>query len=334
MISMKEIAKQAGVSVTTVSKALNNYPDISEETRKRIIEIAKKYNYSPNFTARNLALKKSNIIGLVLSDIRETDSNGNIIYRLLIGAKNFCSDNDFELLIINTDHKKQKTKKLEQLCKERQIAGVIIYGLKISDPYFEEISKFKLPCVLIDISIEGNDNVTTVTTDNIKAVKEVINYLYLKGHKNIAFINGLREAYVSKVRELGYREALKGLGLKVRNEYIKYADYYEDVAYEKAVELLKEHPEITAIFCASDLMALGVLRAINDLGKKVPDDVALAGFDGIQLSEYVNPRLTTVVQDFKEMGRIAAQKLIKMLKNESVERIDYVPYVFRKRESV
>jgi LacI family transcriptional regulator len=333
MASLKDIAKLAGVSETTASKALNNYSDVSEETKRKVREIAEKHGYTPNMAARNLALKKSNIIGLVLSDIRETDSNGNIIFRILIGAKNYCADNDFELLIISTDAKKQKTKKLAQLCRERQIAGVIIYGLKPGDPYFEEITKAKLPCITVDIRVQG-EHLATVTTDNVAAVKEVIKHLHSKGHRNIAFINGLKEADVSIYRELGYIEAMKDQGLAIKDSYIKYADYYEDMAYEKTMELLNEAPEITAIFCASDLMALGALRAIKEQGKNVPEQIALVGFDGIQLSDYSSPRLTTVVQDFKGIGRAAAEKLIKILNNEAVEAVDYVPYNFRIRESI
>jgi LacI family transcriptional regulator len=333
MASLKDIAKLAGVSETTASKALNNYSDVSEETKRKVREIAEMHDYTPNMAARNLALKKSNIIGLVLSDIRETDSNGNIIFRILIGAKNYCADKDFELLIISTDAKKQKTKKLVQLCRERQISGVIIYGLKPGDPYFEEITKAKLPCIAVDIRVKG-EQLATVTTDNVKAVKEVVNHLCAKGHRNIAFMNGLKEADVSIYREMGYRNALQELQLPVNEKYIKYADYYEDQAYEKTFELLNESPEVTAIFCASDLMALGVLRAIKEMGKSVPEQIALVGFDGIQLSDYSSPRLTTVVQDFKEIGRVAAEKLIKMLNNEIVETVDYVPYNFRIRESI
>ncbi len=333
MPSIKEIAELAGVSVTTVSKALNNYPDIGEDTKRRIKEIAEKYNYSPNLAARNLALKKSNIIGLVLSEIRETDSNGNIIFRILTGAKNYCADNDFELLIIITDVKKQKNKKLSQLCKERHIAGVIIYGLKQGDPYFEEITKSSIPCIAIDIRVKG-ECLATITTDNIKAVKELINCLYQKGHRNIGFINGSKEADVSIYREKGYRSALQELDIEIKENYIVFADYYEDIAYEKAKELLKNNLELTAIFCASDLMALGALRAIQDLGKRVPEDIALVGFDGIQLSDYSKPKLTTIVQDFKTMGKAAAEKLIKMLNNEEVQKVEYIPYYFKKSESV
>lgn len=333
MSSIKEIAEQAGVSITTVSKALNNYPDVSENTKAKVREVAERLGYTPNMAARNLAKRRSNIIGLVLSEIRETDSNGNIIFRILIGAKNLCAERDYELLIINTDVKKQHTKKLAQLCKERQIAGVIMYGLKPGDPYFQEIAETELPCIAIDIKMKGQ-NISTVTTDNIAAVKEVINYLYSKGHRHIGFINGLKEAAVSVYRETGYRAAMEELGLEVKEEYIKYADYYEDMAYEKTLELIRENHEITAVFCASDLMALGALRAIKSLGWKVPEDIALVGFDGIQLSEYSNPRLTTVVQDFKGMGKVAADTLIKMLNGEAVDETYYVPYYFRIRESV
>ena len=333
MSSIKEIAAQAGVSVPTVSKVLNNYSDVSENTKAKVREVAERLGYSPNMAARNLAMGRSNIIALVLSDIRETDSNGNIIFRILIGAKNLCTEKDYELLIIITDVKKQHTKKLTQLCKERQISGVIVYGLKPGDPYFQEITESELPCIAIDIKMKGN-NLSTVTTDNIAAVKEVIALLHSKGHRNIGFINGLKEVAVSVYREDGYRTAMEELGLEIKEGYIKYADYYEDKAYEKTLELIRENHEITAVFCASDLMALGALRAIRALKRKVPEDIAVVGFDGIQLSEYSNPRLTTVVQDFKGMGKAAADTLIKMLKGETVDETSYVPYFFRKSESV
>ncbi|HYE82366.1 MAG TPA: LacI family DNA-binding transcriptional regulator [Clostridia bacterium] len=333
MSSIKEIAAQAGVSITTVSKVLNNYPDVSENTKVRVREVALRLGYTPNMAARNLALGKSKIIGLVLSDIRETDSNGNIIFRILIGAKNLCTEKDYELLIISTDVAKQHTKKLTQLCKERQISGVIVYGLKPGDPYFQEITESELPCIAIDIKMKGT-NLSTITTDNTAAVKEVIALLNSKGHRNIGFINGLKDVAVSVYRETGYRTAMQELGLEVKEGYIRYADYYEDKAYEKTIELIKENPEITAIFCASDLMALGVLRAVRSLRWKVPEDIAVVGFDGIQLSEYSNPRLTTVVQDFKGMGKVAADTLIKMLNGETVEETSYVPYFLRVRESV
>lgn len=333
MPSIKEIAAQAGVSITTVSKVLNNYPDVSENTKAKVREVAEKLGYTPNMAARNLALGRSNIIGLVLSEIRETDSNGNIIFRILIGAKNLCSEKDYELLIINTDTKKQHTKKLAQLCKERQVSGVIVYGLKPGDPYFQEISESELPCIAIDIKMKGK-NLTTITTDNIGAVKEVINLLHSKGHRHIGFINGMKDVAVSVYRETGYLTAMEELGLEVKKGYIRYADYYEDKAYEKTIELIKENPEVTAIFCASDLMALGAIKAIQSLKWRVPEDIAVVGFDGIQLSEYSNPRLTTVVQDFKGMGKAAADTLIKMLEGEAVEEAVYVPYFLRVRESI
>lgn len=333
MSSIKEIAQLAGVSVPTVSKVLNNYSDVSENTKARVREVAERLGYSPNMAARNLALGRSNIIALVLSDIRETDSNGNIIFRMLVGAKNLCMEKDYELLIVLTDVKKQHAKKLSQLCRERQIAGVIVYGLKPGDPYFQEITEAELPCIAIDIKMKGS-NLSTVTTDNIAAVREAINLLHSKGHRNIGFINGLKDVAVSIYRETGYRTAMSELGLTVKDSYVKYADYYEDKAFEKTLELIRENHEITAIFCASDLMAMGALRAVQSLKWKVPEDVAIVGFDGIQLSEYSNPRLTTVVQDFKGMGRAAADTLIKMLQGEPVEETNYVPYSFSIRESV
>ena len=332
MASIREIAKRAGVSVTTVSKALNNYSDVSPITKKRILSICKELDYTPNPVARNLAAKRSNLIALILSDIKETDANGNIIYRLLLGAQSVCSQRGYELVIIFTNDEKQQKKSLRELCKERNLCGFIIYGLKLSNPYYHEIDSLTIPCVTLDVETEHHVP-AVVCTDNKQAVGEVVSLFYERGRRKIAMMNGSHEAYVSFLREDSFRNAMASYSLPVRDGMVRYGDYFESKAYQETLLLMQAHPETDAIFAASDIMAMGVLRALKDLGKAVPQDVALVGFDGIQTSEYTNPPLTTIYQDFKAMGASAVESVIKILEGKPYQHINYVPHQLVLRKS-
>ncbi len=330
MASIRDVAKAAGVSITTVSRALNGYDDVNANTRQKILEISKELAYTPNYAAKNLASKQSNSIGFLFSDVKETDMNGNIIFRLLKGAQSFCDQSNYDLIVLFTNAKEQKKKCLDRLCRERNLGGVILYGLKSTDPYFKELSECTVPCVGIDVESAP----VMVGTDNYQAVDEIIQFFYEKGRRKIAMINGATDADVSCVREKAFIKAMKTHHLELRKEAIRYADYFEDRAYEETFQLLKEYPDLDGIFAASDQMAIGVIRALQDMGKHVPKDVSVAGIDGIQIGAYITPALTTVIQDFKEMGKKAALLISKIQKGEKVNKIEYVKSTFVKRNSV
>jgi DNA-binding LacI/PurR family transcriptional regulator len=331
--SIHEIAKRAGVSITTVSRALNNYSDISPATKQMILDLCEELDYHPNPAAKSLASKKSNVIALILSDIKETDSNGNIIYRLLLGAQATCAEQGYELIIIFSNAQKQQKKSLKILSKERNVCGFIIYGLKMTDPYYDEIAISNIPCVTIDVDTSGGRH-AVVCTNNVEAVEQVVDFLYKKGHRHIAMMNGSKEAFISHIREKGFRNAMRRYNLEIMNGTICYADYFEAKAYQMAKVLLKEHNEITAVFAGSDIMAMGVLRAVHELGKKTPRDIAVVGFDGIQVGEYTQPPLTTVCQNFKLMGSSAADKVINMIEGKPYNHVDFVPHELIIRHSV
>jgi LacI family transcriptional regulator len=298
-----------------------------------ILDICEELDYHPNFAARTLASKKSNVIALILSDIKETDSNGNIIYRLLLGAQANCIKQGYELIIIFTNEQKQQKKSLKKLAAERNVCGVIIYGLKMTDPYYDEIGKSKIPCVTIDVDTSTGGH-AVVCTNNEEASEEVVDLLYEKGHRHIAMINGSKEAFVSLIREKGFRSGMNKHGLEIAEGAVCYADYFESKAYEKTKDLLIKNNQITAVFAVSDIMAMGVLRAIHDIGKRVPEDIAVIGFDGIQVGEYTHPPLTTVCQNFKLMGSMAASKVISMAEGKPYNHIDFVPHELLLRKSV
>lgn len=314
MSTIKDIAKSVGLSITTVSRALNDHYDVSEKTKKKIKKAAKELNYSPNSIARSLVMKKTKTIGLLVSELFREGVKDNFTFEVLSGINTCAGQLDYDLVLFSTNSAKQKVKTYTQLCKERRVDGVIISGIKTNDTYLKEIVTSDIPCVLIDIPIKS-DTVGFVTTDNVLGAKEAVQHLIGLGHTNIAFINGHEFAYVSKKRLEGYNEALEEANIPIHKEWILDGLFSDEVAEQEAVALLKHYPEITAVFCASDLMALGVIRAAHKLNIKVPEDLSIVGYDDIVLASYVTPSLTTISQDKYQMGYQAAELLISMLEN-------------------
>lgn len=320
MTTIKDIAKAAGVSVTTVSRALNGYSDVNENTRKKIKEIAEQLDYSPNSLARSLVMNKTNTIGLLVSELNRSGVKDNFTFEVMCGINDCLGDLGYDLILFDTNPTKQRKKSYSQLCRERQVEGVIIQGMKKDDPYLKEVIDSNIPCVLVDIEMKG-DNVGFVTTDNEfgaqMAVKHLVNY----GHENIAMMNGHDQALVSKRRLKGYKKVLDDSGIPFNEQYIVDGAFSEQKAEEVAIQLLNDFPEITAIFCASDLMAMGVIKAAHKIGRKVPDEISVIGFDDIILASYVNPPLTTIAQDKYQIGYESAKLLIEMLEGKNNRRV-------------
>ncbi|WP_349409634.1 LacI family DNA-binding transcriptional regulator [Pseudalkalibacillus sp. SCS-8] len=332
MATIKDIAKSAGVSVTTVSRALNGYSDVSEKTRAKIKQIANELSYSPNGVARSLVMNRTHTIGLLVSELNRQGSKDNFTFEILCGINDFSSKSGYDLVLFSTSSAEQKLKTYTQLCRERQVDGVILQGIKTDDPYLEEVLESDIPCVLIDIPIR-HDRVGSITTDNRYGAKSATEHLIQLKHRNIAMINGHGQAFVSQERLTGYKNALDNASIPYKDEWVINGQFDEDIAKEKTIELLKKYPEITAIFCASDLMALGVLRAAKELELNVPTDLSVAGYDDIILANYATPSLTTVSQDIYQMGYEAASLLVDMLDRQSSPQQRILPTKLIKRES-
>ncbi|PTL38015.1 LacI family DNA-binding transcriptional regulator [Alkalicoccus saliphilus] len=314
MATIKDIAKEAGVSVTTVSRALNGYSDVSAGTRKLIEKTAQELNYSPNTLARSLVMNKSRTIGLLVSELNRSGAKDMFTYEVMCGINDSAADEGYDLVLFSTNTVKQKQKSYTQLCRERQVEGVIMQGIKMDDPYIKEVIESNIPCVFVDVEVEG-ENVGYVTTDNIFGAQIAVKHLINLGHRNIAMMNGHDQAHVSAKRRKGYERELIEADIAVQEEYIINGEFLEPVAETKAYRFLEKNKHITAVFCASDLMALGVMKAATRLGLKIPEDLSIVGFDNIVLSEYTSPQLTTIGQDKYQMGYEAAKMLTSMLTN-------------------
>lgn len=318
MSTIKDIAREAGVSVTTVSRALNGYSDVNEKTRARIKKIAEELDYRPNALAKSLVMKKTRTIGVIISDLERNNAKDSFSFEVLCGINVRANELDYDILLFSTNLNKQKQKNYSDLLRERNVDGAILQGLRIHDPYLKEvIERRKIPSVLIDIPVSG-EWVGHVTTDNINGSRAAVQHLLSLGHRHIAMINGYEEASVSKERLSGYILALQEAGITYHPSYVYDGKFSEEGGGTSILRALEEHPEVTAVFCASDLMALGAIEALKETGRSVPGDISIVGYDDIPISSYCSPKLTTVWQDKYGMGYQAAQLVIDMLEGKEV----------------
>ncbi|MBE3555013.1 MAG: substrate-binding domain-containing protein, partial [Thermicanus sp.] len=280
-----------------------------------------------------LVMKKSKTLGLLISGITHNSSKDNLIFEALCGMNDRAGELGYDLILFSTNPYKQKEKSYQDLCKERGVDGLIVMGLKTDDPYLHEVVNSPIPTVLIDIPLNGK-NVGYVTSDNEAGAKKAVSYLLNKGHRKIAMMNGHPHADVSIRRLEGYRQALEEAGLPYDPDLVYDGKFTENGAMEAAYPLFYQHPEVTAVFCASDLMAIGTMQALNRMGKKVPEEVSIVGFDDIVLAQYMKPALTTIHQNFYEMGHQAAQLLVDLLERRKVKRKVILATHLVERESV
>lgn len=318
MVTIKDIAKAAGVSVTTVSRALNGYDDVSEKTRAKIKKLADEMMYRPNAVARSLVSKRTRTIGVIMSEMNRTGSKDAFAFELLCGINDRASELDYEILLFSTTPNKQRRKSYSDLCQERNVDGAILQGLRVTDPYLEEVlNQSRFPCVLIDIPLAG-EWVGHVTSDNIDGAKQAVRHLAELGHRRIAMINGHQEAAVSKERFSGYVLALQEMNIPFDPALVYDGKFTEAGGAEAMERILDEHPDVTAVFSASDLMVLGAMQTLEKRGIALPGDISIVGYDDIEIASYCTPKLTTIRQEKYDLGYQAAQLVIDMLEGRKV----------------
>ncbi|GIO34055.1 MULTISPECIES: LacI family DNA-binding transcriptional regulator [Paenibacillus] len=333
MATIKDVAKHANVSTTVVSKALNGYSDVSEETRRKVLKAVEELNYSPNMLAKNLKQKVTKSIALIFSNFEYSNGKDGVLFKMMTGIFEAASHYNYEVLLYTRSLSEQQDKSYWQFCKEHKVSGALITGLKTTDPYFLEIVDSNFPCVVIDADITGSYT-GSIMTDNIAAAKCAVQYLIDHGHRRIGMVNGHNYAVVSKERLEGYRQALAENGIPYDPSLVVNGDYTEEYAYELADSYLREHPEMTAVFFASDLMAIGFMSRCRELQIGIPEKLSIIGFDDIVLSGYTTPRLTTIHQDFQKMAFLAFEQMIRILEKKAAGVHQKIPFHLVDRESV
>lgn len=309
MVSMKDIAQQCGTSVATVSKALNGQSDISEATRTRICAVAEEMGYMANAAARALKTNRSYNIGVLFFDEQLSGLSHEYFSTILESFKTEVEAHGYDITFINHYVGKRKSSYLQH-CVYRALDGVIIVCVNFNDPQVIELVNSNIPTVSIDCVFKNH---ASVISDNISGIKSLVRYVHSKGHSKIAFIHG-EDTAVTRDRLTGFKRVCSELGIKPNPKYIRESRYHDsESAIVITKELLALDDRPTCIFFPDDVSCIGGLNAILEAGLKVPEDISVVGYDGINLSQVLTPPLTTFHQDSKALGTTAAQLLIRLI---------------------
>jgi LacI family transcriptional regulator len=327
-ITIREVARLGGVSVGTVSRALNGYPDVSEETRSRLIELARQLDYTPAAAARSLVLERSQLIGVFLETGEgHPDLQHPFFHGVLVGLKERLGAAGFDLLLFAREAGGDGWGSGSYLARSRHhgVDGVVLMGVDPRDAEIGRLLASEVPCVGVDIELQGPHS-AYVISDNATGAARAVRHLAELGHRRIATITGMLETHPGRDRLRGYRAELEAQKLPYRDEYSVGGDYYFDSGAAAMARLLELPEPPTAVFAASDLMALGALRTAAGAGIAVPEQLSVVGFDDIPWAEHANPPLTTLRQDKHGLGRAAGDALLRRLEDEDAEpAVDVLP---------
>ncbi len=311
-VTIKELARVSGVSVGTVSRALNGYTDVRPETRERIMRLARELDYTPAAAARSLVTQRSHIIGVFMETGEgHPDLQHPFFHEVLGGLKQRVGAEGFDLLLFASERPGNGYGPHSYLKRARHhnVDACALIGLDPDDPEVRRLTRAEIPCVGIDMHLEG-PSVEVVMSDNVEGAAAAVRHLYGLGHRRIATITGMVDSRPGADRLRGYRAAVQESGLAYRDDYVAYGDFYAESGREATERLLALAEPPTAIFAAADMMAIGAIRAAAQAGLRVPEDLSIIGFDDIQLATHVNPPLTTMRQDKLGLGAAAGDALV------------------------
>lgn len=331
---LKDVAEKAGVSAATASYVLNNKKKyISEETKEKVFAAAKELGYIPDMNARGLASKDTRLIGVVIPQ-REPGSAlmfRNHFYSEILGSIEYQARiYGYQIIISGTDVNEDYIR----LARERNLDGVIAIGI-YPDDFYEQFKKIGIPVVLVDSYCEET-GFHNIRSDDMYGGYLAARYMLDRGHRKIGFISGtILQDGVMKKRLLGYQKALDEFGIPYRREYV----YEGAIEYEAgemiAKEIIRDGRELTAVIATADILAIGAVKGFSGSGRKVPEDISVIGFDGLEISKYLTPGLTTVQQNITKKGERAVEILLENFREENMKVKDEIlPITIAERESV
>ena len=334
-VTIHDIAHEANVSISTVSRVINNTKEVSPELKKRVYSIIEKHSFKPNLIARSLVTRKTGMIAIIVSNI------SNAVFGTLTkGIESVCRQRDYTLIVCESGGHIENEIKLLRTMSNRNIDGLLFAGVDVNHNLVNEIIAQEYPIVLINQEMSepgGVPSLPTVIINNIQAIKDAIRFLYENGHRKIAFIGGLKNDYsAGQKRYTGYRQALTELGLEYNESYVDYGDFSFESGYRCMKKIYEENSQLpTAIMACSDLMAIGAMNYLEKMNIKVPDNISIMGFDDIEFASYVKPELSTVRISYYEEGILASQTLFSLLEaQENSIGTRYIPHQIIRRQSV
>lgn len=331
-VTIKDIARLSGYGVATVSRVLNDHPDVSEETRQKVMAVVEEQGFQPNANAKHLKLQNSTGIVMIVKGAM------NLLFADLVGKlQALLQDAGQDTSVYYLDEDDDEVAYACRLCRERKPMGIIFLGgdLELFRAGFAPIT---VPCVLLTNTARelGFPNLSSFTTDDNLAAQQVVELLAAKGHTRIGLLGGNWScSQISHSRLIGCRDACQRLGLPFDvDRQCEPCRYSMPEAYAATRALLERCPDLTALFAISDVMAMGAIRALSDLGRQVPGDISVVGYDGITAGQFFLPRLTTVRQDTQQLAERGVDALLRSIlrKNSSVHGL--VPFHLVEGESV
>lgn len=325
MPTIYDIAKAAGVSPATVSKVFNNYSDVSQKTKDKVMGIVKEMGYVPNLTAQMLKTNKSYLVGVMFSEDMGIGLEHQYFSVVLESFRKTIGTYGYDTVFINKTVGNNEIGYIEH-CKYRNVDGVFIITAMPDDIDVNSLLKSGIKCVTTDIRYK---DIPLIASDNVDGSIQAVKYLYSMGHRRIAHIAGPRDTRAGRERFEGYIEGLEAVELEYDEANFGEVSWYdEQETYNFTKNFMKRFSEEnrpTAIYVGADIMAVGVLKALDSLGLNVPEDVSVVGFDDIEMAKHVTPALTTVAQDKEFIGSSVAEKLNRMMNNKKVNC--YVPRI-------
>ncbi|AJA49262.1 catabolite control protein A [Clostridium pasteurianum DSM 525 = ATCC 6013] len=327
--TIKDVAKQSEVSVATVSRILNDLGGYSEDTRKRVIQVIDEIGYRRNDIARNLKIKSSNTIAVLMPKV-----GTNFYTEILNGIQDSAHNSGYSVIICNVGDNGDRTEEYIKIMIERQVDGIIVCSLPPEKSLIENIVRVNIPVVLISTMYSGY-SIPYIKVDDYKASYAAVEYLIKMGHRDIAMLGGNPLDPIAGIPRLqAFIDALRNNKLKVKENLIKHNGFSFKDGITSMEQLLKEKEKFTAIFASCDEIAIGAISVAHKTGLKIPEDISIIGYDGTQIGEMCYPPLTTLVQPFYDMGEKAVKILEKKISSsDNVESL-IMPFKIAERNTV
>ncbi|MGY4691082.1 LacI family DNA-binding transcriptional regulator [Salibacterium sp. K-3] len=328
MITISDIAEMANVSRSTVSRALNNSGYVSEDARKRIDKVIEETGYMPSEYAKSLRTKKTKVIGVILPTIQTETSS-----KVVTGLGKVLSEQGYEILLANTNLDREKEIEYLDLLRVRQVDGIVLIATNTEPALMEKIRQLSIPLIILGQEAEG---ITSIVYNDYEVSREVTSTLIEKGHEKIAFI-GVDESdkAVGYLRKKGYLDEMAGTGIPVEDAWIQKAVFDIDSGYDAMQAILAyADQQPTAVFAVTDRLAVGAMTYLKQQGYHIPKDIAVTGIGNSEISQYVDPPLTTVDYQNEEAGMEAGRKMMEMLQTQKNHKKMVLNYRLIFRESV
>jgi LacI family transcriptional regulator len=312
-ITIYDVAREANVSMATVSRVVNGNPNVKPTTRKKVTEVIDRLGYRPNAVARGLASKKTTTVGVIIPDI-----SNQIFAELARGIEDIATMYNYNIILSNSDQNVDKELRLLNTMLGKQVDGLVFMSGNITEQHISEFEKSPVPIVLAS-AMEESGKIPSVNIDHEQAVYDAISTFIESGHKRIAMVIGpLHEPVNAEKKLLGYKRALSDAGIEYNEELVQEGDYTYDSGMEAFDKYLESEVKPTAVFVGSDEMALGVVHAAADKGFVIPNDFEVITSENTKLSLMVRPQLTTIVQPLYDIGAVAMRLLTKLMNKEEV----------------